>query len=374
MAVTTSLSGGTLTITGDADSDDIAIVGTANPGEITVTGRNDTFVDGVMNGSTTLQGVTADLIANFGGGDNVINVDNVYLAGELDLDTGNGNDQVIFGATGVVSSAERCSVNTGDGNDLFLAKDYKVFIADRLDVHLGGRGQDSAVLIGASALTSVRVSGGAFDQGRNDVFLQGVTSGGRLDVQAETPINNVAVLTSAASGDLRVYCRSGQNSIYIDTCYSAERIVVDSWTSNTPFFPHFPPDPITAPYNIDDTVTVVRCQTPLLFVNTTGDANPTYFGGNDTVTIDGNNLVGPPVANPGAHVLSVKTGDGNDQVSASYNVILGVAFVGLDELDDTLTLVGNLVTGIASGDGGTGTNRLNLFGNQFGGSSFTQFI
>jgi hypothetical protein len=72
-------------------------------------------------------------------------------------------------------------------------------------------------------------------------------------------------------------------------------------------------------------------------------------------------------------VLSVKTGDGNDQVSASYNVVRGEAFAGLDELDDTLTLVGNLVTGFMSADGGTGGNRLILSGNQFGGSRFTNF-
>src|SRR5688572_25270350 len=96
MAVTTSLSSGTLTITGDAAADDVAIVGTVNAGEITVIGRNGTLVDGVPqdgNGESrvTISGVTADLIAEFGDGDNIINVDNVYLAGRMEIETETGD-------------------------------------------------------------------------------------------------------------------------------------------------------------------------------------------------------------------------------------------------------------------------------------------
>jgi hypothetical protein len=371
MAVLTSLSGGTLTISGDGDADDIAIVGTTG-GEITVTGRNGTSVDGVINGSTVVPGVTADLLADFGDGDNVINVDNVFLAGRLDLDTGDGNDRVVFGATGVVTSGGICSVNTDGGNDTFRAEDYKVFIADQLLVHVG-RGNDFASLVGASAITRVEVSGGGFGDGRNDFVLRGVTSGGRLYVLAQTPINNVAVFTSAASRNLEILCDSGQNSIYVDTCFAAENISVTSASSNTGFFPRNHPPPVAAPYNVDATITVARCQTQKLFVNTIGDANPRYFSGDDTIFVYGNNLVGPSVASPGAHVLSVATGDGNDQVSASYNVVLGVAFAGLGELNDTLTLAGNVVTDTVIADGGTGGNLLNLFGNQFGGTAFSNF-
>ena len=365
MAVTTSLNGGTLTITGDGGADDIAIVGTPG-GEITVTGRNGTTV----NGSTVVPGVLGDLLIDLGDGNNVINVDNVFLAGRLDLETGDGNDQVVFGATGVVTSGGICSVNTGAGNDSFRAEDYKVFIASQLLVHVGS-GNDFASLVGASAITRIEVSGG--ESGRTDFILRGVTSGGRLYVLAQTPINNVAVFTSAASQDLEILCKSGQNSIYVDTCFAAQNISVSSYSSNTGFFPRNPPLPVAAPYNVDATITVARCQALRLFVNTLGDANPRYFSGDDTIFIYGNNLVGPSVPSPGTHVLSVATGHGNDRVSASYNVVIGEAFVGLYELNDTLTLTGNLVTGIAQADGGDGGNRLDLFGNQFGGSSFTNF-
>jgi hypothetical protein len=71
MAVTTALNCGTLTITGDAAADDIAVVGTANPGEIAVTGRNGTTINGTPNGSVTIPGVTGDLELNLGDGDNI---------------------------------------------------------------------------------------------------------------------------------------------------------------------------------------------------------------------------------------------------------------------------------------------------------------
>jgi hypothetical protein len=69
----------------------------------------------------------------------------------------------------------------------------------------------------------------------------------------------------------------------------------------------------------------------------------------------------------------VQTGDGNDVVDATYNVALGDLFASFGELDDTFTLVGNLVTGVATADGGSGRNRLNEFGNQFGDFAASQF-
>jgi hypothetical protein len=379
MAVTTSLNSGTLTITGDAAADDIAIVGTANAGEITVVGRNGTLVDGVPqdgNGESrvTIAGVTADLIAEFGDGDNIINVDNVYLNGRMEIETETGDDRITFGATGVVSSRGACLVLAGDGNDIVRLEDYKVFIVGQLSVSLQvGDGMESANVIGASSQTSVLVSGGS--AGSHEIILRGVTSGGNLEVNVTAPINNVAIFTSAASANLLVFGSSGHNSIYVDTCYAARFIQVLSASSDTNFVPQ-PPEP--APYNIDQTITVARCQTPQIVVRTDGGPHPEFFGGNDTIFVYGNNIVGPPVqvTVPGhvaAHVLYVETGDGNDDVSASYNVANGDWFISLSQLDDILTLTGNQASGFVSADGGTGTNRLNLFSNQFGGFASTRF-
>jgi hypothetical protein len=363
MAVTTSLdASGNLTVTGDAAADKIAIFGTSNPGEFTIQGDG-TTVDG--GACATIAGVSGNLIVNLAGGNDVLNMDNVYLAGNLTVNTGDADDIVIFGATGVVSSQGNCTVETAQGfNDEFRAHDYKVFIGGGLIVR-DGNFDSKASLIGASA------SGGISIQGNSEVLMRGVTSGSLLEVRSSSNVNNIAIFTSAANGDLRVVTPSGQNSIYIDTCYSAVRIDVQCFS---PFLPSIPHDPEVPPFNIDATITIARCSTRQVFVDTTGiNFRPTYSGGNDTLQLYGNYIAGPAANPAGELTVRVDTGDGRDNVSASYNIVLDEFFARLAQLDDSLVLVGNQVTGLMNGDGGTGTNRLTMLGNQFGATSFSFF-
>jgi hypothetical protein len=109
-----------------------------------------------------------------------------------------------------------------------------------------------------------------------------------------------------------------------------------------------------------------------LIVDTAGNAfRRKHLGGNDSVYLYGNYVVGP--ASAGTPVVTVDTGDGADRVAVSYNVVLGDMCITLESLDDTLTLVGNQVVGTMVADGGTGTNRLFLLGNQYPTSSFSFF-
>jgi hypothetical protein len=356
MAVTTALNSGTLTITGDTAADDIAIVGTANPGEITVTGRNGTLVNGVANGSTTISGVTAHINADFGTGNNVINVDNIYLAGHLQLAMADGVDRVILGATGVVSTGLHCTVATGRGNDIVRAEDYHVYIVGSLTVQPGDD-LDSVFLIGASSLTSINIEkGNLSSRGESlECLLRGVTSAGRIGVTSSAGLNNIAIFTSAALAEISVFTNSGVNSLYLDTNYAATYIAV------------------TAAENVPHsfrTVTIARCQAGQVIIRLGGlhQASP---GGVDRVMLYGNLIVGPPQTSNDAYpavatnVLFIETGDAADTVDLSYNVARGNVFASLSELDDTLSLDSNIADGIVSVDGGTGTNRLNLFGNQF---------
>jgi hypothetical protein len=380
MAVTTSLSGGTLTITGDAAADDVAILGTSNAGEITLIGRNGTLIDGIaadpMTGESrkTIAGVTASLDANFGDGDNIINVDNVYLAGGMEVETETGDDRIILGATGVVSTRRSCILLAGDGNDVIRAEEYKVFIVEQLSVLLeGGDGHQFASVIGASSLSLVHIGGGS--ESSVEMVVRGVTSGGNLLVSYGAPVTSVAIFTSSASGNLLVSCPNANNSLYIDTVFAAGFMRITATASDPTPGPQ-PPQP--PPYNIDATITIARCQTKQILIQTGGLPDSQFFGGNDTIFLHGNNIVGPPVAGTvsvisPAHVLYIETGDGNDNISASYNVAVGDWFISMSQLDDLLTLVGNQVNGFASADGGPGTNRLNLLGNQFGGFATTRF-
>jgi hypothetical protein len=206
--------------------------------------------------------------------------------------------------------------------------------------------------------------------------MQGVTSGSQIYIQSQARNSVVGIVTSATNTGFRIDIPDGQNSVYIDTCYSAAGIVV---TAFTPFFPStgtgqtHTPGP--APFNNNDTITIARCQARTLSVDTSGpapNAHLLYTGGDDTVFLHGNYLVGPATG-PTSPVVNIKTGDGVDSVSVAYTIVLGAMTVTLGQLDDTLVLVGDQVTGLMNADGGTGTNRLIQLGNQFGASSFSFF-
>jgi hypothetical protein len=224
-------------------------------------------------------------------------------------------------------------------------------------------------LDGAVNLNGASAVGGILVRYLPEVFMQSVTSGGDLVVETLSPINNIAIFTSAASGAMRVSTPSGQNSFYIDTCYSAVGITVEA---RSLYLGSGVSHPVTPEYNIDDTITVARCYTSRISVDTAGHPlKRLHLGGNDTVYLYGNYIAGP--ASAGTFIAAVDTGDGNDTVVARYNVVLGDMQVTLGDHDDILNLVGNQITAAIVGDGGTGANRLFLLGNQYPASSFNFF-
>jgi hypothetical protein len=192
MAVTTSLNSGTLTIAGDHFTDDIAVVGTANPGEITVTGRNGTPVNGTPNGSVTIPGVTADLILALGDGNNVLQMDNVYIARDISITGGAGNDSITLGETSPVSPARNLSIGTLNGGDFIRlgVAAYTVYVGENCTV--AGHGADDRIsAYGASARQAFVLAGG----GEGDsIMAYGVTAGG-LTVAGDEGNNSLAVLT-----------------------------------------------------------------------------------------------------------------------------------------------------------------------------------
>jgi hypothetical protein len=167
--------------------------------------------------------VTGDLIIIMDEGNNVVNLDHVYLAGNLTVAAASGDHIVVFGATGVVSAMGNCEVTSGRGNDLFRAEPYKAFFGGSLLVT--DDYSDGAVsLIGAWAAMGIRL------HGTSQALPQGVTSGGQLAVQSDSLVNNIAIFTSAATDKIRVTTPSGQNSIYIDTCYSPAGVEVHAYS------------------------------------------------------------------------------------------------------------------------------------------------
>ena len=325
LAVTTALNSGTLTVTGDSAADDIAIVGTANPGEITITGRNGTTINGTPNGNATIPGVTADLILELGDGDNVLDMDNVYLAGNIGVTTGADNDRISLGATSPVSPANDLAVSSGAGNDVIFENSYHVFVG-RNNILNSGTGNDSIVLGGASALGSIIAVTG---EGTQNVLLDGCTAGVLIQVHAHhSGTANIAIFRSAASQYVSVSSLGAGSSLYVDTVFAGVQLALNSGGTGT-------------------TVTVARSSLGQAYIT----------GAYNRVVIYGNSVT--------QGVLAVSTSlSGSEQVEMSYNVVPAGLTAYLAEGNDVLTLIGNSAE-IGSFDGGPGSNQLVAAGNFF---------
>ncbi len=326
MAVTTSLSAGTLTITGDSASDDIAVVGTANPGEFTVTGRNGTTVNGTPDGSVTIPGVTGDLDADLGDGENVLTIDNTYIAGQIEITTGAGNDWLSLGANQPVSPAGQLLVNTGAGSDTLLENNVYIGTSQLIDT---AEGADVVRWIGTSARNFV---GGQLGDGDNSFFGSQIAAQG-IGMRAGAGGNSMAVVLSYASGGLSLESIGGVSRFYVDTVYAEGEIhLVTGFNNSSPV-----------------TFNVFRCISSEIDI--AGGA------GDDQFKVYGNQLTR----------MDVNGQSGHDGLDLSYTICSQDIFVVMAGGDDTVIATGNFTQSPyqAAFEGSEGFNRLTLRGNQF---------
>jgi hypothetical protein len=373
MAVTTSLVNGTLTITGDSQAEDVAIVGTANAGELIITGRNGTLVDGIVDGSTMIGGVTGGLTVDSAGGDDAVSLDNVYVARSIEITTAEGDDVVTLGATGVVSPAEVLTIISGAGNDQVYELNYAVFVGDSTLVDLGA-GDDLAQLIGASAaggsygrafgpptVPSIAVEG---RDGSDSILAIGVTAALALQLDGQSGQNSLALLNSAGNSigvtsgyDPDDQSGIGGGTIYVDTVYSATAIGVFTRGFST-----------SGPFP-DNSLSVFRslCSTLSIFLGP----------GNNFVHVYGNAVNGPPYliigGEPGGIFpeLSIYATSHTSEtqyhntIRVQYNVGIRMT-INLRDDDDSLSLIGNSMTESTDLDTGGGTNDVFQYDNSLG--------
>jgi hypothetical protein len=165
-AVTTGVGiEGTITLTGDNKSNDITI-GRSNF-DYVITGNNGTTVNGAAS-VTLVDGHFRNIIAKMGNGDDVLTFGGDGF-NSADVDMGNGKDTVNIGSVLFhnfsANSAGNVSIDTGNGDDsvVFGAAN----IEGNLDVNLGN-GPDSLTFLGGQTVagTSNLVGG----HGPNDLF------------------------------------------------------------------------------------------------------------------------------------------------------------------------------------------------------------
>jgi hypothetical protein len=353
-----------LIINGDSANDQIAIVGTANPGEFLISGVNGTLINGAA--SATLGGVSGSIVFDLGGGDDNVTMDNVLVARDIIFeDSGGGNDTIVLGNAGVVSTGRNLEIGTGDGDDSVSMLNYNVLIGDNIYLDTA-EGNDSLRLDGASAAADIQIADdteGADGANSYTCLITGVTSGANLGVYGDAGTSSVAVINTSALWYLYVQMEEGANTIYVDTCYSAGYITLSAGEYETPGTGVA----VNPAYN--SSINVFRCACLGLQV---------YGGnGNDILNVQGNLITQqPPFAGQPEEliVLYIESGVGNDVVTGRYNVVHNITTAQLSDGNDSLTLVGNVVTSTAALNGGLGGNSLLLSGNVFGSLLTANFV
>jgi hypothetical protein len=365
MAAGASLFNGVLTISSDEAGDDLAILGTGNPGELQVTGRNGTTLNGVANATVTFFPVTADLIVQMAGGDDFLSVDNAYIAGSITILTGPGDDTIHLAANHPVSPAVDLVIGAGSGNDLVTQQNYGVFVG-RDNVINTVSGDDDVRLEGASAAGRIIVQG---VEGNDSLLGVGLTSVGTMVFSGGSGANSIAVLFSAAQAlqassfsNVDNVGEAVNNNIYLDTNFVQTEIRVSGGNAIVGF-------PTTS-------ITINQSIATAMFIEG-------GYGVNQ-VTIYGNRIDGPayelgpagsPPITPRIQYVghSFGTPGSPDAIEMSYNITEMVS-IATSGGDDSLSLIGNFFSVSTSLDGGEGQNFWSELGNVFGKLTVSNFV
>ncbi len=358
----------------DGEPNDFAIVGTGNAGEIIVTGRNGTVVNGVVDGAETFPGVTSDVqVRTFRNASNRVAVDNVYIAGHLWLVlSSTGNSTAILGREGVVSTTGEVLIDAYGSNNVVRLENYNVFAggAISVDVQNFETTNDDIVLVGASTgIGNVRVN---VNNGNDSIYFDGVTSSAAFYITAARQYQDngekyIALLRSSAATFAYVALATSTrySSIYVDTCFFGESLRVFGNTNELSEQP--------GPTGMAE-VTIARCLSPQIVVRT-GQAN-------DRVHLYGNYLTGTQFTGQRPiQTLYIDTRSGDDDVRLSYNIVLDNVYAALGNASDSLSAVGNRFDKIVYFNGGVGEyqtgpdglNRLTLVNNTIAIPAFFHF-
>jgi hypothetical protein len=383
MAVTTVLSNGVLTVTGDGAADDIAIVGTARAGELVVTGRNGTVLDGVVNGSTTVFPVYLRmqafvqpdaLMVNLGGGNDSVTMNDAYIAGSININTGDGDDTVTLAESGEVSPTGDLRIDTGAGNDVVAELNYSVFVAGGHWLELGD-GHDIAKLIGTSSVGRIWPYAYSFSaffiagrNGNDSILAVGLTTDGYTSISGGNGANSLALLSSSAREmevsswyDPDLTGSPGKNTIYLDSNFA--------WRIQTGIV-------LTAPLsNLRDTsISVFRSKASVLevWLGFGGNEVNLYANAIDRGAFNANPISNPVIVQPALsitsylNILGEQTANAaSARITMNYNIAINVDAT-LTHGNDSLTASGNVVSTRTTLNGHLGRNTINEFYNNWG--------
>jgi hypothetical protein len=327
---------GELVVEGTAGNDTVTIRGTSTPGRYEVTGSL---------GTTTVNGVTGELRLEFGDGNDTITLSGAFVAGDVVLDMGGGNDEIEFGDQAAVSSTGDFTVRLGAGDDqLRMQRAYVVGDLlietgagiDRLDIT--GVSNANQFWVGSSSIgsTTIRTGDGDDEINISLAFIVGAT-----EIDGGAGNDAIRMESSAISGNTSIIGGDGHDGLVVDTTYLLGAIVLSGGLGA----------------DIAE------------LTNSIAMRSSSLVGG------DGHDV--GEISNVSAPLLSVSQGAGQDAVTLRGSV-LDSFFADLGDDNDALTLESNAMYGAANVSGGAGasdllSDRANLFGALFQPQLFESF-
>jgi large repetitive protein len=342
LAVTTSLTGGVLTISGDIADDSIRVVGTGVGGELSITGRNDAFgnptlVNGTPNGTVTIPGVNSDLIINLSEGNNTLELDNVLIAGRINITGGTAFDQFLLGVNSIVSCSGDLNVVASNGGN--FVKGLNLYIGGNA-TFTSGQDDDTFAFYNAAAP-------GVFQLSVSTTQGVIIASGGGNDtvIVNYAFVGNFTTIDSGAGNDAVRIFGSNPGTLSIAAGDGLDGVTVDA---------NF--------FNRDTTIRGEGGSDRLsVFGNRQSQFRSSIDGG------AGSDLV--EVRNQLAGEVRITSGVGSDSVDVRGS-LMQILFADLGDQDDVITLFGNTIgapngSGVLYLNGGTGFDQFANLGNVF---------
>jgi hypothetical protein len=318
--ITSSLSGGVLTLTGDALDNLSFVNGTGVPNQI-IAQPVATTIDGVA-APKTFNGVTA-IVINSNDGNDQFSLQNVAVD-DLTINLGNGNDFTVtatqFGPNSVgVTNA--MTVDGGAGNDIIQL--FRSFGGYDLTVNAGD-GNDFIQTYSNSADEVTVNLGQGFDT-LNTAYL---TAFGVWKVNGGTEADLFSVITSSARDEAFFNGEDGNDNLAFNANEFRKDVEFDAGNGNDSFF-------------LRNSIVLEN-----VFIR--------LGQGLDTADLQNNS----------ADEIHLNGGSDRDVVTINANAV-DLLFVHLEGGDDSLTITNNLVRDFALLDGGSGNNTLVQGGNLF---------
>jgi cyclophilin family peptidyl-prolyl cis-trans isomerase len=310
--ITFTVTNGELVIPGTAAGDVVTLRGTGVAGQIQISGSA---------GDQTVDGVTGGIRIELGDGDDQVTIDNVYTAGAIIVDTGEGNDSVKMGADSASSSAKNFSIRLGGGSDSLQVQ--RLYVGGDLSID-GGAGNDMIVVAGVANnsqfwLGSSSVGATTLNGGDGDDTIQVSYSFivGPWNVDGGSGNDAVSLVTSATNLAVAVAGGEGHDSLAIDTNYFVSTLTINGGNGSD----------------------------RLILRNSIVQQSATIIGA------DGNDAT--EVANVIARGLMFNKGAGQDSVVLRTS-LLDNLFADMGDGDDSIVMIGNRIFGRSDVDGGLG--------------------